>query len=200
MSKLSKQKAIKRKRHRRSTVDKTGCKNKACDEALKTAIVVDYNPVLKTTKRLKINIVRLKNIKHLSINVAGFRYQSAADFCVSGHMHNYWGTAMEITRDIHGNFIVYRKERFPLFDDSDYRLDGRHFRLMLICSSQQEAEDKMGMLLASDLDTTHFGHDKDTFHTRFEKKYRHLLPYVYYEDSVRAIAVETLPKNSAFPE
>lgn len=130
---------------------------------------------------------------HDPIIIAGLTYDSAASFSVEKNMLERWGRALEITRDMHGNFIVYGKEGFPVFDSYDSQNETRHYRLMLICATKQEAEEKMQFFKSEQLSIGMF----KSLHIygkreKLENQYSHLLPYVYYEDSIRVVAVESV--------
>ncbi len=184
MSKLSKKKSIKRKRQRKKERNKPKI-------ILKSSEKLDPDLVVKLENGLKITIVRLIGIRHKPLKVGNCIYKSAADFSVDKGWLTYWGRAFDITRDIHGHHVIYWKQRFPLFDEFDYELDERHFRIMLICSSREEAEKKKAFIQNSELRVTDFEYNLYCLLNSYgEEKYRYLLPFVYYEDSVRAFAVE----------
>ena len=104
---------------------------------------------------------------------------------------------LNITRDIYENYMVCWKERFPLFDDVDYELDSRHYRMILPCSSKEEAEQKMSFIQSAvALNIRNSGNT--LYHLRdhyTRKEYRQMSPFVFYEDSYKAFIVEVHNSN-----
>ncbi len=184
MSKLSKKKSIKRKHQRKKERNKP-------EVILQKSEIPELYPDVEFEKGLKVTTVSLLGIHHKPIKVGNCVYKSATDFSTDKGWVKYWGRAFDITQDIHGNYVVYWKERFPLFDEFDYKLDGRHYRIMLLCSSKEEADRKRAFLQQNNLYVSAYEHKMHSFREDYAKKeYRFLLPLVLYEDGVRAIVVE----------
>ncbi len=185
MSKLSKKSGIKRKRRKRKKREKWV----NLSEMLTVAVV---DPEVQVKKGLKVTTYLLKGVKHKPIVIGGFVYQSAADFSKDKGWINNWGFALNITRDIYGNYMVCWKERFPLFDYFDYNLDDRHYRIILPCSSKEEAEQKIAFIQSQkELRQSTFEHNLYHlcgFYTK--KEYKQLIPFVFYEDGSNAFVVE----------
>lgn len=152
----------------------------------------------KKEKGLLITSYELNGLRHKPMQIGGFVYKSASDFSVDTSWINHWGSAFDITNDIHGNYIVYWKTRFPLFDSSDYAHDNRHYRIMLLCSSIDDAHDKMAFIQSrKSLRVIGFENNLSALRNHYARKeYRGLLPMVFYEDSVRAFTVEADQENS----
>lgn len=139
----------------------------------------------------------LNGFRHKPMKIGGFVYLSAADFSVDTHWINHWGSGFDITNDIHGNFIIYWKTRFPIFDSSDFAHENRHYRIMLLCSSIDDAHSKMDFIQSKkSLHVIDFENNLYSLCNHHAKKeYRRLLPLVCYEDSVRAFSVEVESKT-----
>lgn len=151
---------------------------------------------IKKEKGLVITSYVLNGLRHKPMNIGGFVYKSAADFSVNSGWINHWGSSFDITNDIHGNYIVYWKTRFPLFDSSDYAHDNRHYRIMLLCSSMDDAHDKMAFIQSKKtLHVLDFENNLYSLSEHYSKKeYRRLLPFVCYEDSEKVFSVEVEKK------
>ena len=192
MSKLSKKLSTKRKRRRRKVIDKL-------EPIPEIPHVVTADPQVRLEKGLTITSYRLKGLIHKTMKIGGFVYQSAADFSVDKGWINYWGSAFDITNDIYGNFVVYWKERFPLFDSFDYEFDERHYRIILICSSKEEAERKVAFI-QSHKSLHVMGFENNLYYLRdhyTKEEFRQLLPFVFYEDTMLAFSVEVQKEENS---
>lgn len=133
---------------------------------------------------MKITEIRLNNLNHVELMQLGAHiYKSAKDFSTDEGWANGWGKGFGITCDIYGNYVVYLKERFPLFDISDRIHDGRHYRVIVPCKTKDEAERKMKILddVKYNIGSLNYSIENKEF---FEKKERYeLLPLVYYQDN-----------------
>lgn len=183
MSHLSKQKSIKRKCQRRKE------RNKQPGVGAGSAVSVQ-KPEVRIKNGLKITTIPIRGQKRWIIQVGNRVYRSVADFSVEPDWIRFWGYSRGITEDVFGQHIVYWKERFPLFDEFDYNLDDRHFRVMLICSSKEDAEQKLAFIQNENPSITRFGHHQNLFEEAIREEYWNLAPLVYFEDSVKAIVVE----------
>jgi len=132
---------------------------------------------------LRITEIRLNGLNHVELMQLGtHKYKSARDFSTDEVWANGWGKGFGITSDIYGNYIVYLKERFPLFDIYDRIHDGRHYRVIVPCKTKDEAERKMKILddIKYNIGSLNYSIENKEF---FEKKERYeLLPLVYYQD------------------
>lgn len=131
---------------------------------------------------LRITQIRLNGINHSEmIQLGSHIYKSAKDFSTDEGWVKYWGNDFRITFDIYGNYVVYLKERFPLFDISDRIHDGRHYRVILPCKTKVEAERKLEILRdVNNIGSLNYYIENKKF---FEKMERYeLLPLVYYQD------------------
>jgi len=192
MSKLSKKLNIKRKRQNRKERDKQ-------DYIPETKQSSIFDPEVRSEKGLTITCYRLKGLKHKAMKIGGFNYQSAADFSVDKGWINYWGSAFDITTDIHGNYVLYWKKRFPLFDSFDFDSDERHYRVILPCLSKEEAEQKIAFI-KSNQSLRLMGFENNLYYLRDhyeQKEFRQLLPFVFYEDTVSAFTVEVRDEENS---
>ena len=135
---------------------------------------------IRKEKGLIITNYDLNGLRHKPLTVGGFAYKSAADFSTDIGWINYWGSAFDITNDIHGNYIVYWKTRFPIFDNSDFAHDNRHYRIKLPCPSLEVARNKMDFIQSKKaLRVMVFENNLYTLRNYYAKKeYRRLLPFV----------------------
>lgn len=139
---------------------------------------------------ITISTKTLSQSNEFLISIGNFKYTRIADFSIDTDLLLKWGRKRLITEDIYGNCIVYWKERFPLFDAFDREFDGRHYRLMLFCTSLYEAQSKLNVLQNEELRITQFGQSKELIEALFQNQNTQLFPYVYCEDNIKLIVVE----------
>jgi len=141
---------------------------------------------------LKIKTIQLHHSQEFMLTIGNFNYLRIADFSVDPDLLLKWGRKRLITEDIFGNYIVYWKERFPLFDAFDRESEDRHYRVIVFCNSLSDAQTKLSLLQKDEISITQFGSNNESINALFHDRFAKLLPYVYCEDKQKLVLVHRI--------